>query len=175
MLEINAFKFCPRCKHVLLKNRKESYLVCKNCKTHYHCNPHPTSAAIIVNPQGQILLTRRAHPPKKGWWDLPGGFAKPLESIEACLVRELKEELGITVRHYRYLGSYFSLYPYRGLTYVTLCFAFVVSYKGKINSVMDDIDEMRFLDPQEIDVRKLAMKDVQEALSDYLKKLSLDK
>jgi len=53
-------------------------------------------AAGLVFRKGKLLITRRfddAH--LGGLWEFPGGKREPGETFEACLVRELREELGI--------------------------------------------------------------------------------
>jgi mutator protein MutT len=56
-------------------------------------------AAAIVERAGTFLVTRR---PKgvhlEGLWEFPGGKCEPGESHEACLRRELREELGSDLR-----------------------------------------------------------------------------
>ena len=53
------------------------------------------SAAILVQ-NGKILAAQRAaRDLMGGLWELPGGKIEPGESAEACLTRELEEELGI--------------------------------------------------------------------------------
>jgi mutator protein MutT len=55
-------------------------------------------AAALVFREGKLLITQRhaaAH--LGGLWEFPGGKREPNESFEACLKRELKEELGIEV------------------------------------------------------------------------------
>jgi 8-oxo-dGTP diphosphatase len=46
---------------------------------------------------GRLLAARRSAPPAlAGRWELPGGKVEPGETPEAALVRELREELGVT-------------------------------------------------------------------------------
>lgn len=52
---------------------------------------------IVHDPDGRLLLIRRAHPPGKGLWSLPGGRVEHGESDEAALIREVREETGLTV------------------------------------------------------------------------------
>jgi len=58
------------------------------------------AAGMIVRADGQVLLGQR--PPGKsweGWWELPGGKIEAGETAQQALVRELQEELNITVAH----------------------------------------------------------------------------
>lgn len=62
--------------------------------------PHPavtTDIAIftVENHTLKVLLIARKEAPFKGTWALPGGFVQIDESIDACAMRELKEETGI--------------------------------------------------------------------------------
>ena len=51
----------------------------------------------LVMHQGRILICRRAAGSHlAGFWEFPGGKCRAGERWEACLRRELKEELGIT-------------------------------------------------------------------------------
>lgn len=56
------------------------------------------SAALIQDAAGCILLARRpSDRPLAGKWEFPGGKAEPGEDPRPALVRECREELGITV------------------------------------------------------------------------------
>jgi mutator protein MutT len=52
--------------------------------------------AIVFDDAGRLLLIRRANPPSQGLWSLPGGRVEPGESGEQAVVRELREETGLT-------------------------------------------------------------------------------
>jgi 8-oxo-dGTP diphosphatase len=56
-------------------------------------------AVALVDSDGRVLLAQR--PPGKqlaGLWEFPGGKLEPGERPEEALIRELNEELGITVK-----------------------------------------------------------------------------
>jgi ADP-ribose pyrophosphatase YjhB (NUDIX family) len=52
-------------------------------------------AAILRN--GRILLVERRTAPEAGHWNLPGGKVDFLEPVEAAIVREIHEEVGLDI------------------------------------------------------------------------------
>ena len=64
-----------------------------------------------------VLVLRRAHAPKRGHLDIPGGFIDAGESIEAAARRELREETGLRVGRIEFLGLYLDRYYLRGFGY----------------------------------------------------------
>jgi mutator protein MutT len=69
-------------------------------------------AAGLVFRQGEVLITQRpAQGHLGGLWEFPGGKREPAETWEACLRRELMEELGIEVVVGELLESSIHAYP----------------------------------------------------------------
>lgn len=60
-------------------------------------NKIEVSAALIFR-GGQLLITQRhASAHLGGLWEFPGGKREPGETFEQCLVREIREELGVEI------------------------------------------------------------------------------
>jgi len=80
----------------------------------------PTKRAIaqgvLRNARGEVLLCELTY---KAEWDLPGGVVDPAESPAECLVREVREELGLDVAPQGLLAVNW-LPPWRGWTDATV-------------------------------------------------------
>ncbi len=58
------------------------------------------AACALVDADGRVLIARRPEgKPMAGLWEFPGGKVEPGERPEDTLIRELAEELSITVTH----------------------------------------------------------------------------
>jgi ADP-ribose pyrophosphatase YjhB (NUDIX family) len=58
----------------------------------------PCVGAVVRDGAGRLLLIRRGHEPSRGLWSLPGGRVEPGETLQAAVVREVREETGLDVR-----------------------------------------------------------------------------
>jgi len=72
--------------------------------------------AAIIRDKGRILITRRpANVHLAGLWEFPGGKVEDGESLEAALIREIQEEIDVTIT---IVGEYFQTkhdYPGRSV------------------------------------------------------------
>jgi mutator protein MutT len=69
-------------------------------------------AAGLVFREGKLLITQRlAGSHLGGLWEFPGGKREPNETFEACVARELLEELGIEVAVEGLIESLTHIYP----------------------------------------------------------------
>ncbi len=63
----------------------------------------PSVSAVIFGVRGRLLLQQRSD---GGQWGLPGGSVEIGESVSAAVVREVREETGLTVSLKRLVGVY---------------------------------------------------------------------
>ena len=53
--------------------------------------------AIVARGVDVLICQRPDGVPFSGFWEFPGGKVEPPETLESCVVRELREEVGATV------------------------------------------------------------------------------
>jgi 8-oxo-dGTP diphosphatase len=89
----------------------------------------PVAAAVLLRSDGRVLLAQRLPgTPYAGYWEFPGGKAEPGESMQAALVRELHEELGIEVTRAAPWLTQRYVYPH---AHVELHFFRVFGWRGE--------------------------------------------
>ena len=71
------------------------------------------SALVLVDQDGRVLICER---PKgkfmEGFWEFPGGKLEKNETPENCLIREIKEEIGVNLGDFCFSPLTFSLNEY---------------------------------------------------------------
>lgn len=53
--------------------------------------------AAIIQHEGKILATQRGYGDFKDGWEFPGGKMEPGETMQQAIIREIQEELGVTI------------------------------------------------------------------------------
>lgn len=85
----------------------------------------------ILLERGKILMVKRDIKPFCGYWTLPGGKVEYGERVEEAIKREMKEELGVSVRIKKLIGVYSD--PKREPRYHSVSVAYFLERgKGKI-------------------------------------------
>jgi NAD+ diphosphatase len=96
-------QFCGRCGTKNHQLRIERSKLCPSCNQLTY--PRLSPAVIVrVEKGNQILLARSPHFPP-GMHSVIAGFVEPGETLEQTVHREIKEEVGITVKNLRYFAS----------------------------------------------------------------------
>jgi len=71
--------------------------------------PKPAIDAVIIDENETVVLIKRRNRPFQNWWALPGGFIELEEKVEDAVIREAKEETGLTVKILKLVGVYSNL------------------------------------------------------------------
>lgn len=161
-----GYRFCPRCGATLVLDSAEGHprMSCpdRRCGFVFYQNPIPAAGAIIVQ-DDRILLVKRAHPPRVGWWCLPAGYMEWQESPRQCAVRELLEETALHVKLNELFDVYSGTDDPRSNAVLVLYLAEVVSGQPKAG---DDALEVRFFGFDELP-DQIAFEAHRQALADY--------
>jgi len=102
--------FCPVCGHSTGSRETDWGRICSECG--HVAYPHVTPATLILVYDGPRLLLAQ----KPGWgtlYSILAGFVESGESLEDCVRREVKEEVGIEVTELAYAGSQPWPYPHQ--------------------------------------------------------------
>lgn len=114
---------------------------------------HPstvTSVGAIVVREDSLLVVRLTYSPTRGQYMLPGGVVDPGETLDAAIVREVREETGIEARPLGIAGV--SSIVYQGDTH-TYLFWSMEALGGEARPDGQEADDCRFMPFSEIDAR----------------------
>jgi len=114
--------FCPRCGEPTSRIEGEWGKSCPRCTYEHYPHLHP-AVIIMVRDGDRVLLARKAEW-APGRYALVAGFVDNGESLEGCVAREIKEEVGVDVKDIRYVGSQNWPFPSQ------MMIGFVATYAG---------------------------------------------
>ncbi len=84
-------------------------VVCRACGSEHWRNAKPCAGGLVTR-DGKLLLVRRAIDPWLGCWDIPGGFCEADEHPQQTVIREVREEVNLTVAVTGFLGIWMDTY-----------------------------------------------------------------
>lgn len=115
-------RFCGRCGTPTQRAIAQRARVCPHCELSLF--PRLTPAMMVLVKHGRQLLL--AHSPRfpEGFYSVLAGFAEPGETLEACVRREVREEVALEVTNIRYFASQPWPFPH------SLMVAYTADYAG---------------------------------------------
>lgn len=102
------YKYCPECGAKLIdKAAGDDGLVpyCRACRQYWFDSFASCVIVMVVNERREIALLRQSYISDK-YETFVAGFMTPGETAEQAAVREVKEELGLTVENLEYGGTH---------------------------------------------------------------------
>ena len=115
-------RYCGRCGTPTRDKAGERAKECPACG--YVAYPRVTPAMMVLVTRGRELLLARAPRFPPGMYSALAGFVEPGETIEDCIHREVREEVGIEVGDIRYFASQSWAFPH------SLMIAYTAEYAG---------------------------------------------
>jgi NAD+ diphosphatase len=127
-------QLCGRCGAPLKTSQAERAKECSKCGLLQF--PRLAPAIIVLVERGDELLLARSRHFMPGMYSVLAGFVEPGESLEEAVVREVREEVGISVKDIKYFGSQPWPFPH------SLMIGFVAAYAGgKISPDDSEIED----------------------------------
>lgn len=96
-------QFCGHCGHKTCHSDKERAKLCLPCGAVFYPQISPVVLALVWR-KNEILLARSPHF-EKNIYSVLAGFVEPGETLEYTVAREVREEVGVSVKNLRYFGS----------------------------------------------------------------------
>ena len=115
-------RFCGRCGTATRDKPGERAKECPACGLVAY--PRVSPAMMVLITRGPEVLLARAHRFPPAMFSALAGFVEPGETIEDCIHREVREEVGVEVERIQYFASQSWAFPH------SLMIAFTAEYAG---------------------------------------------
>ena len=115
-------QFCGKCGRQTEDGQDERAKVCPRCRLINYPRVSPAVIVAVIK-NNQILLASNMRFKSK-YYSVLAGFVEPGENLEECVAREIKEEVGISIKNIRYFAS--QPWPFPN----SLMIAFLADYAG---------------------------------------------
>jgi 8-oxo-dGTP diphosphatase len=102
---------------------------------------------LLTDNRGRILLTLRKRPPEANHWSIVGGKLDYFEPLEACAIREAKEEVGLEIVIDRLLCVTDHCLPEEGQHWVAPAYLGRILSGQATNCEPDKTQEVRWFPP----------------------------
>lgn len=136
-------RFCSCCGFPLKDDEHLVARVCTNCDRQYF--PQIEPAVIILVRKGEKILLAEHQNRNDGVFSCIAGFVEAGETIEQTVVREVREETGLTVKNVRYAGSQSWPFPDQ------LMLAFYCEWeRGEIQVQMEELKQAQWFDKENL-------------------------
>ena len=136
-------RFCGRCGTPTRSRGHERAKECPACGLVAYPRVSPAMMALVT--RGKEMLLARAHRFAPGMYSALAGFVEPGETIEDCVRREVREEVGVEVTDITYFASQSWAFPH------SLMIAYTATWAGgDIRLDDDEIAEARWFHVDEL-------------------------
>lgn len=115
-------RYCGRCGTPTRPKSDERARICPQCGLVNYPRLSPAIIVAVIRDH-KILLAHATRFPTR-FYSVLAGFVEPGESLEQCVAREVREEVGIDVKNIRYFGSQHWPFP------DSLMIGFTAEYAG---------------------------------------------
>ena len=142
-------RFCARCGSATVRAKAGWATRCPGCDREEYPRTDPAVICLVHDRDGvngqRVLVARQPMWPK-GRYSVLAGFVEAGESLEACVAREVKEEVGVDVADIRYLGSQ----PWPFPRSLMIGFAASADSSAPVTPAEGEIEEAFWLDRADI-------------------------
>lgn len=162
------FAYCPKCGIKAQSSENHRMFGCEHCGFTVYFNVGASVSGICTRENGDVLLLKRMHQPRKGSWTLPGGFVEPGESGIESLEREVQEETGLTIAAPVAHSAFPNTYVYKDVTYATFDMIYICKVTGAPLLDRTEVDAYRWISPSELANVDISFPSLKRAIDQYV-------